>query len=79
MSQRVMNYGKHINERRGHGRMHDYKPWLKIRDTSLLSRVEERYLCLLDWYPLTIDIREQFPLLPLDDNSTEHQDAEKQN
>lgn len=41
--------------------------WTTGRVHHLLSRGEESYFYILDWSPLVIDIREQFPLLPLDD------------
>lgn len=40
--------------------------WTTDRVHHFLSKLEYQYYCILDWSPLILDIREQFPLLPLD-------------
>lgn len=39
--------------------------WTTGRETHLLSNLERDWFFVFDWSPLVIDIREQFPLLPL--------------
>lgn len=41
--------------------------WTTGRVHHLLSLGEERYFYLLDWSEIVVDIREQYPLLPLDE------------
>ena len=41
--------------------------WKTTRRHEFLSNLETRYFYLLDWSTLVSDIREQFPLLPLDE------------
>lgn len=48
---------------------HKYRTlgWKTGREHHLLSSLEFDVFCLLDWSPTVLDIREQFPLLPLSD------------
>lgn len=39
--------------------------WTTMRETHLLSNLERGWFFVFDWSPHVIDIREQFPLLPL--------------
>lgn len=39
--------------------------WTTGRETHLLSNLERDWFFVFDWSPLVVDIREQFPLLPL--------------
>lgn len=39
--------------------------WTTDRETHLLSNLERDWFFVFDWSPMVIDIREQFPLLPL--------------
>jgi hypothetical protein len=39
--------------------------WTTGRETHLLSNLERDWFFVFDWSPIVIDIREQFPLLPL--------------
>ncbi|MBX7224341.1 MAG: TnsA endonuclease N-terminal domain-containing protein [Blastocatellia bacterium] len=43
------------------------KGWKTGRVHHFLSELERKYFLVLEWSPLVIDIREQFPLLPLDE------------
>jgi hypothetical protein len=43
------------------------KGWKTGREHHLMSNLESSYLFVLDWSPLVLDIREQFPLLPLEE------------
>ena len=43
------------------------KGWKTSRDHHLMSQLEASYLFVLDWSQLVVDIREQFPLLPLEE------------
>ena len=72
-------------EGRGTGRLHHYKPWLKIHELpnigrshrpfgiktrrihQLLSDNEYYYFLMAEWSRNIIDIREQYPLLPLEE------------
>lgn len=50
-----------------HGRVHRIKGWKTEREHHFLSDLELHYFYLFDWAPSVVDIREQYPLLPLDD------------
>ncbi len=39
--------------------------WTTNRETHLLSNLERDWFFVFDWSPIVVDIREQFPLLPL--------------
>lgn len=39
--------------------------WTTGRETHLFSNLERDWFFIFDWSPLVVDIREQFPLLPL--------------
>lgn len=39
--------------------------WTTGRETHLLSNLERDWFFVFDWSPIVVDIREQFPLLPL--------------
>lgn len=41
--------------------------WTTERETHLLSNLERDWFFVFDWSPLVVDIREQFPLLPLEE------------
>lgn len=41
--------------------------WTVGREHQLMSQLELSYLFIFDWHPAVIDIREQYPLLPLED------------
>jgi hypothetical protein len=43
------------------------KGWKTGREHHLMSNLETSYLFVLDWSQSVLDIREQFPLLPLDE------------
>ncbi|MBW4522822.1 MAG: TnsA endonuclease N-terminal domain-containing protein [Scytolyngbya sp. HA4215-MV1] len=43
------------------------KGWKTGRDHHLLSQLETSYFYVLDWSQSVLDIREQFPLLPLEE------------
>lgn len=40
--------------------------WKTGRTHHFMSKHEDRYFCLLEWAPNVVDIREQYPLLPLE-------------
>jgi len=55
-----------IQDVSSHGLCHRIKSvWTTGRETHLLSNLERDWFFVFDWSPLVIDIREQFPLLPL--------------
>lgn len=41
--------------------------WKTGREHHLMSKGELHYFLALEWSPIALDVREQFPLLPLDD------------
>ncbi len=43
------------------------KGWKTGREHHLMSNLETSYLYVLDWSQLVLDVREQFPLLPLEE------------
>jgi hypothetical protein len=43
------------------------KGWKTGREHHLMSQLEASYFFVLDWSQLVLDIREQFPLLPLEE------------
>jgi hypothetical protein len=49
------------------GLVHRIQGWTTGRVHHLFSNLERDYFFLLDWSPLVVDIREQYPLLPLDE------------
>jgi len=49
------------------GLVHRIKGWKTGRVHHLLSNLELSYFYLLEWSPLVVDIREQYPLLPLEE------------
>ncbi|MFZ5643209.1 MAG: TnsA endonuclease N-terminal domain-containing protein [Bacillota bacterium] len=50
-----------------HGRARKIKGWKTQREHHLLSDHERRYFFILDWSSALTDIREQFPLLPVEE------------
>ena len=40
--------------------------WKTARVHHFMSKLEYSYFCLLEWAPTVVDIREQYPLLPLE-------------
>jgi len=40
--------------------------WKTDRVHHFLSKLEYQYFCILDWSPAILDIREQYPLLPIE-------------
>lgn len=77
--------GKRLDEGRGQGRGHDYKPWLLIHDVPsiglanrikspvngrtyhLMSQLEADWFFALHALSGVVDIREQYPLLDLEE------------
>lgn len=49
-----------------HGLSSRDQGWKTAREHHVLSTLELHYLYVLEWSPVVCDIREQFPLLPLD-------------
>lgn len=49
------------------GLVHRIKGWKTGRVHHLLSKLELSYFYVLEWSPLVVDIREQYPLLPLEE------------
>jgi hypothetical protein len=43
------------------------KGWKTGRVHHVLSKLEKKYFYILEWSKIVVDIREQYPLLPLDD------------
>jgi hypothetical protein len=43
------------------------KGWKTGRVHHVLSKLERKYFYILEWSKIVVDIREQYPLLPLDD------------
>jgi hypothetical protein len=56
----------HVRDVPSRGTSHRVMSWTVGRTHQLLSQLEYHYFLLLDWSPLVIDIREQYPLLPLE-------------
>jgi hypothetical protein len=55
-----------IHDIASHGLCHRIKSaWTTGRETHLLSNLERDWFFVFDWSPVVLDIREQFPLLPL--------------
>jgi hypothetical protein len=46
------------------------KGWKTGREHHLMSNLESNFFYILEWSPLVLDIREQFPLLPLEETQT---------
>lgn len=44
------------------GRNHRFMGWKTNREHQFFSDLEYNYLCIMDWVPQVVDIREQFPL-----------------
>lgn len=57
----------HIQDVPSHGLVTRIKGWKSGRVHHLLSLLELRCLYVLDWDPEVIDVREQYPLLPLEE------------
>jgi hypothetical protein len=51
----------------GRGRPSRHKGWKTGRPHYLLSKLEKKYHNTLEWSKIVTDIREQFPLLPLEE------------
>lgn len=49
------------------GLVHRIKGWKTGRIHHLMSKLELNYFYVLEWSPLVVDIREQYPLLPLEE------------
>jgi hypothetical protein len=49
------------------GLVHRIKGWKTGRLHHLMSNLELNYFYVLEWSPLVVDIREQYPLLPLEE------------
>lgn len=49
------------------GRVHRKKGWKTGRDHHLLSDLELKYFYIVEWAAEVLDIREQYPLLPLEE------------
>jgi hypothetical protein len=47
------------------GLAHRIKGWKTKREHHFFSTLERDYFYVLEWSPFVIDIREQYPLLPL--------------
>src|SRR5437763_3503534 len=43
------------------------KGWKTGRVHHVLSKLEKKYFYILEWSKVVVDIREQYPLLPLED------------
>lgn len=79
-----------IQDVSSHGVCHRIKSvWTTGRETHLLSNLERDWFFVFDWAPQIIDIREQFPLLPVTETQAiavecginhpfEHRSLEKQ-
>ena len=52
------------------GLVHRIKGWKTGRVHHLLSKLELAYFLILEWSPQVVDIREQYPLLPLAETVT---------
>lgn len=50
-----------------HGYVHRIKGWKTERVHHLMSDLERNYFYILEWSSHVIDIREQYPLLPIED------------
>jgi hypothetical protein len=60
-----------IQDVSSHGLSHRIKSvWTTGRETHLLSNLERDWFFIFDWSPMVIDIREQFPLLPLQETQS---------
>ena len=57
----------HIQDVPSQGLVHRIKGWKTGRVHHLLSKLELSYFYVLEWSPLVVDIREQYPLLPLEE------------
>ncbi|HEY9697869.1 MAG TPA: TnsA endonuclease N-terminal domain-containing protein [Trichocoleus sp.] len=57
----------HIQDVPSDGLASRIKGWKTGRDHHLLSQLESSYFYVLDWSSVVLDIREQFPLLPLEE------------
>lgn len=57
----------HIQDVPSEGLVSRIKGWKNGRVTHLLSKLERRYFYIADWSKLVVDVREQFPLLPLEE------------
>lgn len=66
---RGMNYTPWhtVQEVSSHGLSTRIRSWTVGRVHHVFSQLELRYLYILDWSPLVMDIREQYPLLPLEE------------
>ncbi len=57
----------HIQDVPSQGLAHRVKGWKTGRVHHLLSKLELSYFYVLEWSSLVVDIREQYPLLPLEE------------
>jgi hypothetical protein len=57
----------HIQDVPSQGLSSRIKGWKTGRIHHLLSEMETSFFYVLDWSPVVLDIREQFPLLPLEE------------
>ncbi|HLW00387.1 MAG TPA: TnsA endonuclease N-terminal domain-containing protein [Ktedonobacterales bacterium] len=57
----------HIQDVPSEGLVSRIKGWKNGRVYHLMSKLERRYFYILEWSSQVIDVREQFPLLPLEE------------